>query len=81
MLGLVQLGADDRLLVVVVGATLARGDEPCPHLDAGITEAQDVGELLVRKFGDGLRLDRRWDDMVSGIQRTIYRIGQAELRE
>ena len=46
---------------------------------AGLGDAQHVpaGE----KFGDGPRLDRRRDYMVSGIQRKLYRIGQAEVRE
>ena len=45
----------------------------------GLRDAQNIpaGE----KLGDGLRLDGRWDDVVSGIQRTYYRIGQAEFRE
>ena len=34
-----------------------------------------------KKFGNGANLDRCRDDMVSVGQRTLYRIGQAEVRE
>ena len=38
----------DGLVVLDAWRTLVRGDEPCPHLDAGIAETQDVGELEPR---------------------------------
>jgi hypothetical protein len=46
---------------------------------AGLGDAEHI--TAGEKLGDGLGLDWGWDDVISGGQRTLDRIGQAEFRE
>ena len=67
-------------MAVVSGQLVENGQCESPRLaGAGLGDAQHIP--ATQKFGDGLRLDRRRNVMVSVVQRALDRIGEAEFRK